>query len=160
MKLHLGCGKKILPGYINMDATCGDVVGDIRDLSAYEDNSIDEILAVHVWEHFWLKDVAAIAREWRRVLKHGGKLILELPCLDKIFDYLRVQLGAGEPIREDMTLWAMYGDPRTIRSEQDLHKWLYSFQDIKVVLDDFSYIVFKDPVYHVKERDMRVEATK
>ena len=158
MKLHLGCGKKILPGYINVDATCGDVVGDIRDLSAYAYNSADEILAVHVWEHFWLNEVLDIAKEWHRALKPGGKLILEMPCKDKVFMLIK----AGYANNENLTLWAMYGDPSSIRSEQDLHKWLWSFNDIHSVLAKvgFRRIEMLDPQYHVSIRDMRVEAIK
>jgi len=157
MNLHLGCGKKILPGYINVDATCGDVVGDIRDLSAYEDNSVDEILAVHVWEHFWLNEISKIAKEWYRVLVPGGKLILEMPCKEKVF-YL-IRNGVEKP---NLTLWAMFGDPNTIRSEQDLHKWLWSFPDVRLTLSyaGFNEITLLEPQYHVAIRDMRVEAIK
>ena len=157
MKLHLGCGKKILPGYINIDATCGDVLGDIRDLFAYEDNSVDEILAVHVWEHFWLNEVLGIAKEWRRVLKPGGKLILEMPCARKVFELIR-----DGDTRANMTYWAMYGDPSTIRTEQDLHKWLWDYYEVSMVLDaaKFSSMEEKEPEYHVKIRDMRIEAVK
>lgn len=161
-KLHLGCGRKILPGYINIDATCGDKVMDIRKLTDYADNSVDEILAIHVWEHFWLKDVETIAAEWKRVLKPGGKLILEMPCLDKVIGYIVKQATHGFPIEANMTIWAMYGDPSTIRTEQDLHKWLWSYANIEALLRDteFKNVEFKDPVYHVKDRDMRVEAIK
>ena len=158
MKLHLGCGKKILPGYINIDATCSDVVGDIRDLSSYEDNSVDEILAVHVWEHFWINEVLDIATEWKRVLKPDGKLILEMPCKDKVFMIIKSSYSDNE----NLTLWAMYGDPSTIRTEQDLHKWLWSVRDIRTLLDQagFSKVEIFEPEYHVAIRDMRVEAKK
>lgn len=157
MKLHLGCGKKILSGYVNIDANCGDVHGDIRDLSAYENNSVDEILAVHVWEHFWLNEVLGIAKEWKRVLKPSGKLILEMPCQEKVFDL--ISLGATQ---QNLTLWAMYGDPSTIRSEQDLHKWLWSAKDVSFTLNHagFESIVLLEPQHHVAIRDMRIEAIK
>ena len=58
MKLNLGCGDKILPGYVNVDvapARAGqkpDVICDLHELTPFEDETADEILAVHVVEHF------------------------------------------------------------------------------------------------------------
>jgi predicted SAM-dependent methyltransferase len=86
IKLNLGCGDKILPGYINVDVASEragkkpDVISDIRKLT-FNDNYADEILSVHVIEHFWRWEVSDILKEWIRVLKPGGKLILECPNL-------------------------------------------------------------------------------
>ena len=58
MKLNLGCGDKILPGYVNVDVAESragkrpDVLCDLHRLTPFEDNSADEILSVHVVEHF------------------------------------------------------------------------------------------------------------
>lgn len=87
VKLNLGCGDKILEGYTNVDVASEragilpDIVCDIRNLDKFSDNFADEILAVHVVEHFWRWEVADILREWVRVLKPGGKMILECPNL-------------------------------------------------------------------------------
>jgi len=59
VKLNLGCGDKILQGYINVDAVSEragnkpDVICDVRKLDKIYDNYADEIMAVHVVEHFW-----------------------------------------------------------------------------------------------------------
>ena len=59
VRLNLGCGDKILEGHINVDVASErvgklpDVVCDIRKLDNFPDNFADEILAVHVVEHFW-----------------------------------------------------------------------------------------------------------
>ena len=58
VKLNLGCGDKILSGYVNVDAVSSragrqpDVIADIRDLRKIKSSIADEILAVHVIEHF------------------------------------------------------------------------------------------------------------
>ncbi len=87
IKLNLGCGDKILSGYINVDTVSEragnkpDIVCDVRSLDRFPDSYADEILAVHVVEHFWRWEVVSIIKEWVRVLKPGGKMILECPNL-------------------------------------------------------------------------------
>ncbi len=52
VRLNLGCGDKILEGYINVDVASEragklpDIVCDIRKLEKFPDNTADEILAV------------------------------------------------------------------------------------------------------------------
>jgi predicted SAM-dependent methyltransferase len=59
VRLNLGCGDKILEGYTNVDVAperagkLPDIICDIRKLDKFSDNFADEILAVHVVEHFW-----------------------------------------------------------------------------------------------------------
>lgn len=56
MKLHIGCGEKNLPGWKHFDVRKIDehidYVGNADDLSIFSDNSIDEIYACHLLEHF------------------------------------------------------------------------------------------------------------
>ena len=59
VRINLGCGDKLLPGYINVDAASSrqgikpDVLCDIRRLNVFKSNCADIILAVHVIEHFY-----------------------------------------------------------------------------------------------------------
>lgn len=83
IKLHLACGKDYREGYINVDfynleeKKC-DQVFDVRQIP-YPDNSVDEILALHIIEHFDFFEGNNVLKEWYRVLKPGGKLLLETP---------------------------------------------------------------------------------
>jgi predicted SAM-dependent methyltransferase len=46
MKLHLGCGKRYIPGFVHIDTLDFpqiDYRQDISDLKMFEDNSIDLI---------------------------------------------------------------------------------------------------------------------
>lgn len=82
MKLHLGCGQKYLPGYTHIDISEHDhidIVTDIRDLSMIDNESIDDIYASHVLEHFKRNEIINILTEWNRVLKIGGTIHIAVP---------------------------------------------------------------------------------
>ena len=78
VRINLGCGDKILPGYINVDTAPSrggkspDLIADIRDLKKIKAAIADEVLAVHVIEHFYYWEVIPLLQSWRRVLKAGG----------------------------------------------------------------------------------------
>lgn len=107
MKLNLGCGDKILPGYVNVDVAetrAGrrpDVLCDLHALTRFEDNSVDEILSVHVVEHFWRWEVVGVLKEWDLVLKAGGLMVLECPNLKSACEAFLanpdLQAGPGRP---------------------------------------------------------------
>lgn len=80
IKLQLGCGDQYLEDFINCDLYAEKV--DLRfDAAkiALEDNSVDEIMAYHLLEHFDFMQGQDVVKEWYRVLKSGGRLHLEVP---------------------------------------------------------------------------------
>ncbi|MGA2296552.1 MAG: glycosyltransferase [FCB group bacterium] len=81
--LNLGCGQDVKEGFINIDLFSDDtrVVGmDIRNL-VLPDNCADFILASDVLEHFSHRQVDAVLKEWARVLKPGGEIVIRCPSL-------------------------------------------------------------------------------
>jgi len=80
MKLNLGCGEKLLEGYINCDfyQKNADKKVDLNKLPLpFESNSIDEIILRHVLEH--TEHQYELILECHRILKPKGKLIVALP---------------------------------------------------------------------------------
>ena len=80
-KLHLGCGGKIIPGYVNidiLDAPGVDAVCDIRALP-FDDGSVDLIYACSVVEHLSRGEWRAVLAHWRDKLAPGGILRLSVP---------------------------------------------------------------------------------
>lgn len=88
--LDLGCGgRKVFPGkHIigidnNVDAKLfgmpanPDINADCDKLGMFADGSIDVIFSSHLIEHF--EDTEAALKEWWRVLRPGGRLILYWP---------------------------------------------------------------------------------
>ena len=78
IKLHLGCGPKILDGYINIDLynIQADLMLNITELSYFESNSVDEIFMNAVFEHLYTFEQIPALTEWFRILKKGGKIII------------------------------------------------------------------------------------
>lgn len=160
LKLNLGCGHRHMPGYVNVDFQDNwakkkpDVECDIRTLP-YGDNTADEIMAIHVIEHFQLWEVPEILTEWARILKPGGRLILECPCLNKVLFFL----GQKELVLTH-TLFALYGDPQ-YRKPEMVHKWCYSREHLSALMQrDFKTVTVEAAQFHKPERDMRVVGVK
>ena len=73
-KLHLGCGKVRIPGYVNVDIQPGpavDVVADVRKLD-FEPESFDVIYSCAVIEHFGRREWRGLLAHWASFLKPGG----------------------------------------------------------------------------------------
>lgn len=121
-KLHLGCGRKYIPGFFHVDAYGHpnvDVQGPVEKLDFAPDCSIDLIYAAHVLEHFGRHEVDGVLKEWNRVLKPGGVLRLSVPdyvaCAKLLIDG---RLGRGI----DEILGLMVGGQR---DAHDYHKMIF-----------------------------------
>lgn len=82
MKLHLGCGKRYIPGFVHVDGLSYphvDHVQPIDRLGVFETGSVDLIYACHVVEHFKRHEVEDVLREWFRVIRSGGTIRLSVP---------------------------------------------------------------------------------
>lgn len=89
-KLHLGCGTKHLEGHTNIDIRYlpgVDEVNNIRFLRNYKENSVDEIYACHVLEHFGRWEYKDVLKRWFEILKPEGKLRLAIPNFSSICSY-------------------------------------------------------------------------
>ena len=81
MKLEIGGGLAVAPGFVNLDPVHGE--GDLRrrvqDGIPLPDLSVDEVRASHVLEHVPAPDRVAVFNEVWRVLKPGGRFEVIVP---------------------------------------------------------------------------------
>lgn len=170
MKLNLGCGDKILPGYVNVDVAPSragrkpDVLCDLRKLESFTDDSADEILAVHVVEHFWRWEVADVLREWVRVLKPDGRMVLECPNLRSACEQFLAnpELHAGPGPEGQRSMWVFYGDP-SWKDPLMVHRWGYTPQSLARVMAQAGLVDLRQEPAQFKlrePRDMRVVGKK
>ncbi len=169
-KLNLGCGDKILAGYVNVDvaeARAGkrpDVLCDLRALKPFESNSVDEVLAVHVVEHFWRWEVADVLREWVRVLRPGGRMVLECPNLASACEAFLADpdVASGPGPEGQRTMWVFYGDPRW-QDPLMVHRWGYTPQSLAALMQEVGLVnTRQEPAqFKLREpRDMRIVGEK
>lgn len=82
MKLHLGCGRRFIPGFVHVDVAAYPHVdhrAPAEDLSFATDGSAELIYASHLLEHYARDEFKGALREWWRVLRPGGVLRLAVP---------------------------------------------------------------------------------
>ena len=158
---NLGGADRRWPGWISVDLKpTADLQADIRQLPIASETA-DAVAAIHVLEHFYLWEVADLLREWKRILKPGGIMIIEVPCLDKIFAYIAECIQKKDPMHTFVTLNALYGDPKH-RDPLMCHKWGYMIEHLRRLLEfvGMRNIVKKDALYHFRFRDVRFECIK
>lgn len=82
LKLHLGCGTKRYDGFINVDhdQTCNpDVILDLEhDKFPWEDNSVSNVIAHHVFEHLG-DGFFHFMQELYRVCEDGAEIDVAVP---------------------------------------------------------------------------------
>jgi SAM-dependent methyltransferase len=169
VRLNLGCGDKILPGYVNVDIAASragmkpDLICDLRQLPM-ADGYADEILSVHVIEHFYYWEAVPLLKEWVRVLKPGGRLVVECPNLLSAAQELiqNPEAGALPNKKGQKTMWVFYGDPAW-KDPLMCHRWGYTPQSLAALMTKLGLKdVRQEPAeYKMREpRDMRMVGFK
>jgi predicted SAM-dependent methyltransferase len=83
--VHLGCGPKYLPGFVNVDGNLFRRVDrwlDLRNGLPFRSGSVASVYASHVFEHFYADELERLFAECRRVLRSGGGLRLVVPDME------------------------------------------------------------------------------
>jgi predicted SAM-dependent methyltransferase len=148
-KLHLGCGKRYLPGWVHIDLADFphiDYRQDVADLSNFETGSVDEIYASDLLEHIPRHKVPGALAEWSRVLRvgslhnppnqptnqptNGGIIHLSVPDFEACVEYYL-------QTRDLAVLESFFvGGQKT---EYDFHYYEYDFALLTKLLEDSGF---------------------
>jgi SAM-dependent methyltransferase len=89
--LDVGCGGKKIPGADGIDSLSFPEVNIVHDLDSFpwpiKDNTYDVVSSSHFLEHS--RDVVKVMEEVHRILKPGGRHIINVPhfrCIDAFVD--------------------------------------------------------------------------
>ena len=135
MKLHLGCGTRHFPGYINIDQVKADNVDLVCDISKlpHEDNSVDVIYACHVLEYFdWQEAESIVLPEWYRVLKTEGLIRIAVPDFESIVTWYTANGKLSECIG------LLFGR-QYYNGKYQYHKCVYDYDTLKKLLSNVGF---------------------
>jgi len=139
IRVNLGSGTVPLEGFVNVDALADapgvDVVADISGRLPFDDEAADLVYASHVLEHFPTEEVPGLLREWRRILRPGGQLLVAVPDLDVIAAML-VERGGWFTPPHNPWLGAIYGGQK---DEYDFHKTGFNAPWLTALLSDAGF---------------------
>jgi predicted SAM-dependent methyltransferase len=84
-KLHLGCGSRHVPGWLNADVAGSDCDTDFTRRLPWKAGSFSAVVSQHVVEHLELfGELLPVLSELRRVVRPGGEIWLSCPDMEKI----------------------------------------------------------------------------
>jgi predicted SAM-dependent methyltransferase len=169
IRLHLGCGPVKLPNYLNVDGEycSGDpeiIIHDIADVYPIPDNSVDEILSVHVIEHIERWKILPMLVEWRRILCPGAQVAVEWPDLLKACTFIAE--NPDSLISDDRrilkkTINSIFGNSR-YQNRAMMHAYGYSVASMTRLFSEagFSTVRSENNIYAKTASDSRVIGIK
>ena len=107
IRLNLGGGSFSDPRYTVLDLKNGH---DIRKLP-YDDNSVAEIYASHVLEHYGFYEEPKLLAAWARVIKPGGIMRIAVPDAKWLAEKILKLEGTGEHRDIEMLVYGAHSEP-------------------------------------------------
>ena len=146
-KLNLGCGRAIIPGFINADISPGDgvdLIVDLNNLGALREyewyGKVECIYLSHVLEHFPTAQIPLMLKEFFSILGEGGMLRLAVPDLDKICRLYVKNINWFNPPHNPW-LGLIYGGQI---DAHDFHKTGYNFAYLRWLLLNAGFTSVKE----------------
>jgi predicted SAM-dependent methyltransferase len=141
VRLHIGCGSRALPGWINIDQFALPGVDRVLDVGqGLPFENVRAIYAEHFLEHLSLHEGLAFLRACRRSLAGDGVLRISTPNLDWV---VRTHYHHGEWSNEEEALRDCVGMNRAFHGWH--HQYLYNRSMLTAVL---RCAAFADVTYH------------
>lgn len=133
IKLHLGCGKIHIDGFVNIDVDnypSVDIVDDVRYLKSFKENTVDLIYACNVLEHLGRWKYMPALRRWYTLLKEGGILRVSVPNFESLCEYY---LETRDLVSLYSALYAGQDTPL------NYHYWCWDFETLKQDLESVGF---------------------
>lgn len=135
LRVHVGCGTVVLPGWYNVDERWFPHVhhvGAANHLGSLSDASAEVVYASHVLEHLSHRDSRATLEEWSRVLVPGGVVMVAVPDFDKI-----VERYLSRDRRIDDILGPLMGEQDY---DANTHRTVFNRKSLTSLLESVGFI--------------------
>lgn len=171
-KFNFGSAGVEVDGYISVDLfdERATILADVqKSMPQLPDGCADEILASHLFEHLNRFIIVDTLKEWKRILKPGGKLVMEMPHFIKQCEWVLDAYRLPEKKQDMMgNIIMVYGAVNTSdkgeKSEiTSPHIWGWFPENVTEVLEEagFVNIVCTDNIHYPHPGpNFRVEASK
>ena len=171
VRLHVGCGSRIFEGYLNVDGEYMRedqrvIIHDITTAFPLPENTVSEILSVHVLEHITRGRVKLMLQEWYRILRPGGFVAIEWPdflkmCQEVVSNPHCLFTDADRRLQKRSIL-GIYGDNERYPDPVMWHKWGYSEESMSRLLMEcgFSRTEVQSNLHSKTPNDSRVVGWK
>jgi predicted SAM-dependent methyltransferase len=139
MKLNVGCGRKKLHGYVNVDIRPELEPDAVCDVSKIHEKftDVDLIYSCHVLEHFPLRPSTMFPVTWKEVLdswtsslKPGGTLRISVPDMKSVIDHFT---ETGDISAVYSLIWGGQ------KYDYDFHFHGWTFETLKRDLESAGY---------------------
>jgi predicted SAM-dependent methyltransferase len=160
LKLHLGCGRGHIPGWINIDVYPAPLAINVLWGTPFAPESARYVFVSHLLEHlFYPRDVRAFLAEVLRVLAPGGVVRIVVPdigqCIEAYTRNDRVFFGSRRetwswwpenPTRlEDFLAYSGAGAEPAYLFES--HKYGYDLETLTKVLEEAGFVTVEQSDY-------------
>jgi hypothetical protein len=140
MKLHVGCGNNLKPGYINIDrikiyeTRDKYIQMDVFDLDRFfAKGSVSEIYTEYLLEHLSHEEIPLVMFKFANVLKTGGTMMHLIPDIFTVLNNLHTK----KKLKEWNTLFllnlAIFGAPPIANETQ--HKSIWSEEIARLYIE-------------------------
>jgi len=140
-KLHVGCGRNYLPGWINADISPrADLIIFLERKLPFKSGFLERIYSEHVLEHVPYETAVYFLKEAKRTLQTGGVIRIAMPDLDDLIDGYQKDWR-----RFDWVNWPAH---RFIKTRAEMiniafrwwgHRHLYNREELERALRDAGF---------------------
>jgi predicted SAM-dependent methyltransferase len=156
MKMHLGCGNVVKPGWVNVDLNpAADLMLDAREPMPLDDASFVHVYSEHFYEHFaYPRDITHLFREVHRILEPGGTHSFGVPDGEMVLRHYTTNEYADHAAAQ------LHWNPAWCKTQMDHvnyclrqngeHRWYYDEETMRQLLEGVGFTA-------VKRRDFDAE---
>ena len=149
LNIHLGCGSRMINGWINIDLQHSDLNLDLsKGELPFSSESTNFVVSQHFFEHLHLdSELIPLLKEILRILKPNGELWFSVPSIEKVARGYLKDHGEGllKGRIERFPGYSLYGKPSShivneIFYQKGEHKNLFDFELLNWMLTSTGFI--------------------